>query len=264
MGLRWLLAVSAIAAAASLCGCRSSAGAVSTVEVQAGPVLGDALTDLSEAYMAVHPRARILPQASCPLCLLSVDATSEAPFDVVVSMGRGDINRFAAAGLIDASTIGEVGRTGLSIVVSPDSRLQIGSIEDLASPEVKRVHLADPDTASLGVAARQALSNAGILAQVEPKMVDCRTGCEVLKTVALQEAEVGFVYSFCAEGGGRGQVQMAARVPKDLYQPVPILIALSTSASSDPEARGFRDYILSPAGRDILRTHGITFPGQAP
>lgn len=209
--------------------------------------------------MADHPQARVLPQASCPLCLLNVDSTSEAPFDVVVSMGRGDINRFAAAGLIDASTIGEVGRTGLSIVVSPGSQLEIGSIGDLASPEVKRVHLADPDTASLGMAVEQALSKAGILAQVRPKMVDCRTGCEVLKTVALEQAEVGFVYSFCVEGTGRGQVHLAANVPDDLYQPVPILIAVSTTASQSPEARGFRDYVLSPAGRLILSQHGITF-----
>jgi molybdate transport system substrate-binding protein len=262
----WLLLGVALAVAASvaICGCRGRALDSPTkqvVRVQCGPSLGLAMNDLAAAFSASHPEARVVASATCPLCVLPLDQGGEPPFDVVVSVGDEDMERLVKAGYVDAASVVEIGLTGISIVVPRGSTLSIDSVDDLASPEVEGIHLGDPDSVSIGRAVEDALRKAGVWDEVSGKLVDCRTGCEVLKSIALGQGQVGFVYDFCLATPEGADVVLAAHLDPALHASVPLKLGLAPAAAAERWPGLFRDLALCPEGRAILGNYSITFAG---
>jgi len=253
----WVLCGAAMALTASLAGCRPSGGdAANVVQVRTGPVLGDAVCELADAFEAHRQGMRVVTNATCPLCLMPLRQTEPAAFDVVVSIGSPDMDRMVHTGLIDPDSVTDIGGTRLALVVRRGSEADVTRVEDLAAPTIRSVLLGDPSNVSVGHYAEQALRAAGVWDPVKGKVTGCRTGCEVLKTLVLGDADAGFVYEFCLTSKTDASLELACLVPSGSHDPIRVLLGITRGGAASA-AGAFRDFVLGDEGSQILRRYGL-------
>ncbi|MFQ6099354.1 MAG: molybdate ABC transporter substrate-binding protein [Armatimonadota bacterium] len=256
----WLSVMAAVVVwLATNVGCRRRP--TETIKVRGAPALGDAFGEVARQFMASNPDVTVAADFTCPPCLSPTTAESKVDFDVLVSAGRADMEAFVRRGVVQPEDVRDFGTASLVIVLPSDSTLEIRSLADLAREEIQRIDIGDPAAISTGEYARQALKNAGLWEKVSPKLVECKTGCQVLKAVALGEANAGFSYAFCVSGE-RQTVKLAATVDERLHDPIVLQIGLTQRGARSPAARELVDYVLSADGRRILRRYAIRAVGD--
>lgn len=141
------------------------------------------------------------------------------------------------------------------VVITPaDSMLQIESLADLASAEVKRLALGEPKVPA-GEYARQALEKAGILAELKDKIVGGIDVKATLQFVVRGEVEAGIVYM--TDTLGNSKVRLAYEIPADLHQPIEYPLVLLQSAADNNSALRFYEYLGSVQAGEIFKRHGF-------
>ena len=86
-----------------------------------------------------------------------------APFDIFLAANQSFVDELASQGLIEPDSVRPYARGSLVLAVYREVADQIRSLEDLTKPVVKRIALANPDTAPYGKAGKQALERAGLV-----------------------------------------------------------------------------------------------------
>jgi molybdate transport system substrate-binding protein len=133
-------------------------------------------------------------------------------------------------------------------------------LEDLATPAVKRIAIANPDHAPYGVAAREALQKAKVWDKVQAKIVP---GDNVRQ--AQQYAETGDVdaaliaLSLSVQSKGRWTL-----IPQEMHAPLDQMLAVIQGTPHEREARAFAAFINGPQGRPIMRKYGFILPNETP
>jgi len=141
----------------------------------------------------------------------------------------------------------------LEIAVAAGNPKKIAGLTDLARPDVVLV-LAAP-TVPAGKYALEALSKAGVTAKPVSQEVDVRA---VLNKVGLGEADAGIVYvTDVKSAAGRvtgvvipEQHQVVARYP----------VAVVKDSKNAQLAHRFIEYLVSPAGQNVLAEFGFSKP----
>ena len=175
-----------------------------------------------------------------------------APFDVFAAADVMHVFTLAEKGLITSGTARSYARGSLVIWVPSGSRIKLNRLEDLTNNSVERIAIAKPDIAPYGQAAVDALRAANLWQQVEPKVVYGMNVSQVRQFVSSGNAEVGFLpRSLVPEGQGT-HLEIEERLHQPIYQALGVV---HTSAKPD-DARRFTEFVLSPAGQEILRKHG--------
>ena len=94
-----------------------------------------------------------------------------APFDVFLSANQAFVRDLAGAGLVQLESVHSYARGSLVLAVYHEQGDQVRSLADLTQPELKKIALANPETAPYGKAGKQALERAGLWARLTPKIV---------------------------------------------------------------------------------------------
>jgi molybdate transport system substrate-binding protein len=181
-----------------------------------------------------------------------------APFDVFLSANMAFIRDLTKEGLIESDTVGAYARGRLVLVVNRDVKATIEGLADLSRPEVKRVAIANPETAPYGLAARQALEKSGLWERLRPKLAEAESVRQALQYVQTGNAEAGLVAHSVA---GVPEVR-STEVDPALHEP--ILQGLGVVARSDhgESARKFTRFLLGGEGREVLVSHGFEPPPE--
>ena len=178
-----------------------------------------------------------------------------APFDVFLSANGGFIDGCVSAGAIDAETVRVYALGSLALVVRTDVPETIGSLADLKDPAIKKVAIANPETAPYGLAARQALTRSGLWDELEPKRVQAETVRQALQFVQAGNAEAAIV------GSAIARVDGVRVVPIDgaLHDPIRQTLGITTATRRRDDATAFARFLLTEAGpgRAILRDAGF-------
>lgn len=177
-----------------------------------------------------------------------------APFDVFLSANQRYVDELAAEGIIEPESVAPYAVGVLVLAVNRDSGIPVEALADLDRAEVQRVAIANPDHAPYGVAARQALEDAGLWEALEPKLVRGDTVVQTLQFVRTGNAEAGLVALSNALGADAVRV-----VPIDPATHEPILQVLGVVADSARlrDARTFARFLLEPPGQRILLENGF-------
>jgi molybdate transport system substrate-binding protein len=147
---------------------------------------------------------------------------------------------------------------GQIVLATRKGRSGISTLKDLTRNDVKRIAVANPAHAPYGMAARQALTSAGLWTQVQPKLVygeNIRQALQFLQTGNVDAAILALSVAQAPE-------VRFGRIDASLYKPI-VQIAAVTARSRQPDlARAFIRSVNGPQGRPIMKRFGFLLPGE--
>ncbi len=179
-----------------------------------------------------------------------------APVDLFVAADRKSVDDLATRGFILPDTVQVYARGQIVLYTRSTDTLQ--SLNDLTRPEIRRIAIANPGTAPYGLAAQQALQNAGVWTAVQPKIViaeNIQQTQQYADTGNVDTAIVARSLAIASQGHW-------TPIPQELYQPIDQALGVVKGAHDERGARAFAAYLTSAAGRQALTKYGYTIPNQ--
>ncbi len=176
-----------------------------------------------------------------------------APFDLFLSADESYVGNLARQGTIRPDSVRNYARGSLALVIHRAVRTPIETLADLARPEVKRIALANPETAPYGRAGKQALQRSGLWESLQPRIVLAESVRQALHYAQKGEVEAALVGRAIA---GVPDVRVLA-VDPGLYDPIVQAMGIVADSPHRDEARAFAAFILDDQGQSILRDHGF-------
>lgn len=220
--------------------------------VLAAASLQEAMNDAADAWArAGHPRPVLSFAASSALAR---QAEAGGGGDLFASADEQWMDYLARAGRLVAGTRADFAGNRLVVVAPAGSTIRVTRASLAATLAGGPVAMADPASVPAGIYGKAALVSLGAWPSVAPHVV---AGDSVRAALALVErgaAPLGIVYATDALASPR--VRVAGMFPADSHPPITYPIA-RLRGSANPDAEGFRRYILSPRGQAILRRHGF-------
>lgn len=172
-----------------------------------------------------------------------------APFDVFLSADIEYARRVAPRA--DAVFPYAAGR----LVVWVPAGSPLDPAEALRSQSLRHLAIANPLHAPYGRAAESALRHMGLWEALQPKLVLGENIVQTLQFVESGAADAGIVaLSLARAPQAKGRY---SEIASDAYPP---LRQGGVILHDSPQARAFREYLLSTDGRRILKQYGLGLP----
>jgi molybdate transport system substrate-binding protein len=179
-----------------------------------------------------------------------------APVDVFLSADRSWVDRLVAENRIVTGTQAVYARGRLVLYASPGATAEIRSLEDLAGPRVRRIAIANPESAPYGRAAKQALQRSGMWDVLIPKIVIAENARQALQFIESGGADVALASRALVSDA----IARRAVVPVELYDPLDHALGVIAGRPHEAQARAFAAFVLANAGRAILARHHFELP----
>jgi molybdate transport system substrate-binding protein len=207
-------------------------------------------TQLGKQFEAAH-KGDTVKFSFGPSDGLAAQITNGAPADVFASASPKTMDTVVMAG--DAANPKDFAKNTMEVAVPPTNPAKVTSVNDLAKSSVK-VAVCQP-TVPCGVVAAEVFKNAGITVKPVTLEADVKS---VLTQVELGNVDAGVVYvtDVMAAGSKVKGVVIPANVNATTLYP----IATINSSTHKSEAQAFMNYVLSPAGQQVLAAAGFQKP----
>ncbi len=223
--------------------------------VFAAASLTDVFADLEAGFEAAEPDAELsISFAGSQVLRLQIE--QGAPADLFASANQRHMDALVRSGLVVDSRVFAGNR--LVVIVPLDNPAGIERFADLA--RARRVVLGAPNV-PIGGYSRELLRRAGqelgpgFEREVLDHVVSEETNVRMVRAkVELGEADAAIVYRTDAFSSKRVRT---IPIPDSLAVPADYFIGRVARSNDGELARRWVDYVLSAAGRDILRRHGF-------
>lgn len=179
-----------------------------------------------------------------------------APADLFISAGEFPVRFLVDRGLVDGPGTAIVSNT--LVAATRSGGVQLASLDQLNTDVVQRIGIATPDLAPAGAYAKETLSNLGLWAELQPKLV---MGADVRVTLAYLEAgniDVALVYRTDARTSS--DVVVLDIVPPETYSPVVYPAIIVKGSERTREAGAFLAFLRTEAASAIFSRHGFGPP----
>lgn len=181
-----------------------------------------------------------------------------ARVDVFLSASKSAVDQLDEKGLLVPGSVQPYGVGRVVMLMAPGSLLQVQTIEDLLSPEIERISIANPDHAPYGRAARESLESVGLWDELQPKLVPAENVRQAFQFVESGNVDVGLVaLSLVAIGDGRWVL-----VPDELHGPLNQTLAIVADSPRQEEAKQFVSFLTGDEGRRLLEKYGFLVPQE--
>lgn len=189
---------------------------------------------------------------------LTTQIENGAPFDLLAAANVAYVDRLREKGLIIPDTQQLYAQGRIVLVVNRKSEVTATTLEDLLSPSISQVAIANPDHAPYGLAAKQALQRAGLWDRLQPKLVYAENVRQALQFVQTGNAPAGIVALSVASVAEVNWVLIDA----SLHEPLNQALAVIRGAPHEQAARAFIELVNGPQGRPIMKKYGFLLPGE--
>ncbi len=179
-----------------------------------------------------------------------------APFDLFAAADPIHIDALIDDGFVDPSTRTIYAQGELILVKPSGSIASINELTDLLNADLKRIAIANPEHAPYGIAAKQALAQAGIWQEVKSKIIYGETVKQAAVIVATGNADLGFV----ARSVLNSSMDIILEVPTELYDPILHVAAVTMDTEQRALALLFLEFLGSPEGQETLEQFGFSIP----
>lgn len=183
-----------------------------------------------------------------------------APFDVYMAADRERPERLEANGLAEPGSRFTYAEGRLALwSPNPDA------FEDpqafLASPDQRRLAIANPATAPYGLAAKQVLEHLGLWQQLKPGLVRGESIAQTFQFAATGNARGAFIAAAQLAGQNRGGSLWM--VPSSLHNPIAQQAVLLSRSRDNPAARAWMAFLKTPEVLETIRSHGYDVAGPS-
>jgi molybdate transport system substrate-binding protein len=176
-----------------------------------------------------------------------------APYDLFLAANEAFVRDLAGGGYIRPESVRAYARGSLVLAAYGELDGRVASLNDLLRPEVRKIALANPETAPYGKAGKQALERAGLWEQLQPKIVIAESVRQALLYAQKGDAEAALVGRAIADVPEVRTVQID---PK-LYDPIVQALGIVTESTRRSDSEAFARFILSEEGQAILKEFGF-------
>ncbi len=128
----------------------------------------------------------------------------------------------------------------------------------LRSKDVKKIAIANPQTAPYGVAAAEALKNAGVYEELKEKFVYGESISQTV-TYAMTAADIGIIAKSSLFSPHMSHFKESIHwsdINETLYTPIDQGMVILKKAEGNTEVKAFYDFMLSPKAKAILKNFG--------
>jgi molybdate transport system substrate-binding protein len=236
-------------------GCKAKP--VVPLRVAAAADLARAFDEIRSAFVAQIPGELTVTLGSTGL--LARQIIQGAPFDLFLAANSSYVEQVVKACACDGATERSYARGRLVVWVKGSDGGTL-TLTSLADPRFKHIAIANPEHAPYGVAAREALTRAGVWSSVSERMVygeNVQQTMELAQTGNADVAIVGLSLAIGAKGGSWSLVDEAG------YTPIDQALVVCNHGANAAGARKLAQFLSEPSGRAILRKYGFLLPGEA-
>ncbi|MBP8082062.1 MAG: molybdate ABC transporter substrate-binding protein [Spirochaetes bacterium] len=187
---------------------------------------------------------------------LSAQIKNGAPFDLFIAANEGFADSLIKDNYADSGSkkVYAIGRAACAF--SPKLSKKIKRLEDLLSPDVKKIAIADPSYAPYGQAAKEALISLGLWDNLKDKFVYGKDIQHSYSLVKSGNTEAGFIALASVKPNEVGYFLIDSKLHKPLTQALCII----SSSKKKKEAELFSNFIIGIKGKQILKKYGFDFP----
>ena len=222
------------------------------IRVFAAASLKEVLTEIAGAYGKGHPGTRILPNFGAS-GTLARQIDRGAPADIILSAGPEWMDFLVERKRIGKAAVAVFAYNTL-VFCGPDTGAKKpGKMGDL--PALGRIAIGSPESVPAGAYAMEALSNAGVAAGVEGKLVMARDVREALAYAERGEVDGAFAYRTDVVPGRGASIFFV--VPRSLYSRVMYPMAPTAEGAGNPEAAAFHRFLGSAEAKRFLERRGF-------
>ena len=246
---RWLAAATLALGLAGMAGAQE-------LTVSAAASLTNAFQAIGQAFEKSRPGSKVTFNFAASGPLLA-QIRQGAPVDVFASADQATMDRAAAERLLADGTRADFARNSLVLVVPAAAAQTPADLRALTGGAFRRIATGTPATVPAGHYTQDAVRQAGLAAELEPKWIYGESVRQVLNYVARGEVDAGFVYRTDALIEP-DKTRIAFTVPT--AQPVSYPIA-QIAASRQPALAGeFVAFVRSAPAQAILERFGFSRP----
>jgi molybdate transport system substrate-binding protein len=230
------------------------------VRVAAAADLNVALGELIARFSASHAADVSVSYGSSGIFYAQL--LSQAPFDIFFSADLAYPRQLASRGLVvDGSEFSyAIGRLVLWVPSASALDIERLGLKALDGASIAHVAIANPEHAPYGRAAVAALRSAGVYERVQPKLVFGENVAQALQFVQAGAADAGIVALSLAMAPALAGKGRRVELPIDSYPRIEQGGAIMKWAADLDAARELRAFVLSAAGRAILKQYGFSLP----
>lgn len=259
--MRILFSLIALAGAAAGPACAADSGDTRTLSVAAAANLVYALEALNAEFRSEEP-GLTLTSATGASGGLVAQISHGAPFDVFLSADRSYSDALIKAGQADAKTL-KVFALGRLVLWTKREGISLSDVGSLVrSPLVRKLAIANADTAPYGRAAEQALKALGAWDDAAPKLVVGENISQAAQFVETGNADAGFVALSIVVSPNLKAKGRWVEVAANLYDPLEQCAVVTAHGASNPAAILYVAFLGGPAAQRILGEFGYGIPPQ--
>jgi len=233
----------------------SGSDEVTSITVSAAASLTEAFTELGTVFGDENPGIDVNYNFAGS-GTLRMQIEGGAPIDVFASASQSHMNILSNQSLIVEDSREDFASNSIVLITPFDSELDITDAEDLLSDDVKTISIGNPQTAPVRKYTVEALEEASLWEELQPKTLLADDVKQVLVYVERGEVDAGFAYSTDAATADEGTIEVKASIPT--VTPISYPIAVVESSQHQDEAQTFVDFVTSEEGMAILDSYGFT------
>lgn len=189
--------------------------------------------------------------------VLTTQIQNGAPFDIFLSADTGFPKRLVDAGLTDGPTVIYAKGT-LVLWTRKDSHLLSPSLDLFRDPALKRLSIANPDTAPYGRAAMAALISLKLNDELKPRLVTAQNIAQAAQFVDSGNADAGLISLTSALTPRLASNGSYFIIPRNLYPPIEQAAVVLKRTQQQAAAHKLLDYLLTHPVQVQLGNGGLT------
>jgi molybdate transport system substrate-binding protein len=188
--------------------------------------------------------------------MLSTQIQGGLPVDAFASASPDWVDRLQEKELVveKGRKVFALGR--IALCTHKESNVIVGKIEDLVTPKIGRISIANPSHAPYGVAAKEALEKVGISEKVKSKLVYGENVLQAQTHIRRGEVDAAIIALSLTEF----PEMRCFALPPDLHNPIRQTIAILKESKKKELAQKFVDFLEGKEGLLILEKYGFLRP----
>jgi len=219
-----------------------------------------AFEEIVREYQARHRGISVIPIYGASGTFLA-QISNGAPLDLFLSADAEFPAKVVERGLADGKAFTYAyGKLVVWVPKSSPLDLDAKGFAALADPSVRKIAMANPEVAPYGRAAREALEKAGLLRQLQDRIVYGQNVSQAAQFVQSGNAQAGLVPLSLANVPPLSVDGRAWIVPASDYAPIEQAGVILKSSAHLALARELVSFITGRDGAKILEKHGYVLP----